>query len=128
MKSAIQKERSKKLLISQKQEVDAEVDAEIESEKERLTTIKRSLSLKQKRSKELKDKINAIVDNKKITITEHAIVRYFERVCGFDVKKITTGLMSKELESTIISMGGKGEYKCDGYTLVVKNNAIVTIK
>jgi hypothetical protein len=88
----------------------------------------RELALKVKRSKELQEKIKNILSSDTLEITEHAMVRYFERVCGYDLEVIKQGIVSQELKAKAMALGTNFETQCDGYTVVVKNSRIVTIK
>lgn len=84
----------------------------------------RNYSLKLKEIKSMEQELEKIRTSE-IKVTEHAIVRYFERVLGFDIEaieqKLTQGLDAHE---TI----GSGTYPNDDFKVVVKNNHIVTVK
>lgn len=78
-------------------------------------------SLKQK-EKEHQDASDGIV------VTEHAIIRYFERVLGFDVEKIKRQMIPEKTRNQIKVMKsglfpeGNGKYK-----LRVRDGTVVTL-
>lgn len=61
-----------------------------------------------------------------LTISDHAIVRYFERALGFNIQKIKEELLTDELKERI-EVVGDGAYKSGDYNLIVRNNIVVTI-
>ena len=79
---------------------------------------------KEKLEKELKE-----MEKTKLKVTEHAMLRYFERVLGYDLEKISSDIVSQV--SSVQSTLGDGKYPCeiDGFKFqtVVKVDNIVTI-
>ena len=74
--------------------------------------------------------LNKIIQNtkeKKIIITEHAIVRYFERVQGYDIEEIKQLICTEELQKNIKTLGD-GKYPVNKFNVVVKNNTIITVE
>jgi hypothetical protein len=71
--------------------------------------------------------INKINDMNKgeLRVTEHAIIRYFERVLGFNIEEIEENIIlgvseaQKEL--------GNGTYPSENFKVVIKENTVVTI-
>ncbi len=62
-----------------------------------------------------------------ITVTDHAIIRYMERVLGLTMEDLKKDIVSEKLKA----MAGKmqsGNFTIDGKELVMRNRAIVTIK
>lgn len=60
-------------------------------------------------------------------MSEHALVRYFERVKGFNIKDIEDELLNENLIKMVETLGN-GTFPNDNYSLVIKDNVIVTIK
>jgi len=58
-------------------------------------------------------------------ITDHALVRFLERVKGFDLQAFRDEILTPERIAAINS--GVVGFKCDGYQFKVENNKIVTI-
>ena len=89
----------------------------------------KSLEKTVKDKKELKSKllkINNRQTSNNISITEHALIRYIERVAGMDLKGLKDIIIPREMSTKIIAMGD-GKYTQDGYTLTVKDNTVITI-
>jgi len=61
-----------------------------------------------------------------IIVTEHAFVRYFERILQYNLEEVRSWILSPHLLSQIKAMGD-GTYKCANFRAVVKNNTIVSI-
>lgn len=62
-----------------------------------------------------------------IIVTEHAILRYLERVYEIDIEAVKSEIVADS--HSAIAFMGSGELKRPaGFTLVIKNNSIVTIK
>lgn len=63
--------------------------------------------------------------NKEIRVTEHAILRYCERVLKINVEEIKNKIMKEE--DKIRLLGGNTKIKKDNYSIVVKDYNIVTV-
>jgi len=59
------------------------------------------------------------------SISDHAILRYLERIGGVDVEGLRTKLLTPELQSAMRSQANK--YTCDGITYMLRDNTVVTI-
>lgn len=57
-----------------------------------------------------------------VHISEHAIVRYFERVEGYDIEEVM-----KRIVGNFENKGGVGKYKSGDLILVVDGDTIVTL-
>ena len=96
-----------------------------------------------KNVKDIESSINALkvdnISNKSITVTEHAILRYLERVEGIDMEAVKKSIVS-EKTLQMISKLGPGYYPCDAspvwknsyrprttFRIRVKDNAVVTV-
>lgn len=60
-------------------------------------------------------------------VTEHAIFRYFDRVLGFDIDDIKDKIMDEPTKKLIATMKS-GKFPREGFKIVVKNGAVVTIE
>lgn len=58
-------------------------------------------------------------------VTMHALLRYAERVCGFDIVKATLALSSPEVQRAILY--GADAVVADGVKVVLKGSAVVTV-
>lgn len=58
-------------------------------------------------------------------ITDHAVVRYMERVKGVDMRRLRTEILPHERRGLL--KAGPGRNKCDGYELICNGGGVVTI-
>lgn len=75
----------------------------------------------------LKKRVDEFSKETKITVSEHALLRYIERVNGVDLNAIREKILTSSLVSSIKAMGN-GKHPLDGCRAVVVNNTIVTIE
>lgn len=81
--------------------------------------------------KQLSDKIKKLEDNsnKDLVISEHAILRYLERIIGLDLNKLKKEIITNELKEVVKDWGSdSGSFIKKGVEYVIKNNVIITIK
>jgi len=74
---------------------------------------------------QIQDKIKNISNKpKKIVVTEHATLRFIERVKGINIETINKEILDKigNIENT-----GSVTIKADNYRIVIKNNSVVSI-
>lgn len=79
--------------------------------------------------KQIKKQIEDLENVKDIQLSEHAILRYLERVEGFDIDKIQNIIITEELKEQVETLGGNGVFPLGktGNTIRLKNYTIVTI-
>lgn len=77
--------------------------------------------------KELNTQLSLLIDKKEIRLSEHAVLRYFERVEKRDLLEIEKEIITDELKNTVKLLGGTAEIKRKGYTIIIKDYIIVTI-
>lgn len=64
---------------------------------------------------------------KDVVVTEHAIIRYLERVMGLDLDQLKSEILSDSLKHQVKAMGN-GKYPIgNGVKIVVKDNAVVSV-
>jgi hypothetical protein len=82
----------------------------------------------EKDKSELKKIITKItgISKKEIIISEHAILRYVERVIGIDLEEIKEKIIPKNSRDTIKKIGD-GKYPIDSHTIVIKNGVVVSV-
>lgn len=78
--------------------------------------------------KDLEEKIKSLEQPKEITVTEHALIRFFERALGFDMDDIKDKIVEDNLKQLVEQLGDSGKYphSC-GVQLVLKDKMIVTV-
>ena len=87
----------------------------------------RFLASKKKAIENIKSQIQAISTNKEITISEHALLRYLERVSKVDTEAVKKDIITPELIKMVETLGGNGKYLVDNITLVMRDYVVTTI-
>jgi hypothetical protein len=70
------------------------------------------------------------ISNQSITVTEHAILRFLERVKGIDMEEVKKEIVSPLTLMQIKALGSgyyPGEYEDTSFKVRVKDNAVVTV-
>jgi hypothetical protein len=60
-------------------------------------------------------------------VTEHAMLRYFERVLGYDLEEIR-GMILNDQARAYIEQFGTGKIPCGGFRIVVQDRVVVTVE
>jgi predicted nucleic acid-binding Zn-ribbon protein len=103
-----------------------EADAQVITE--RVKTDQREVSQKMKRANDLRKQIQRLEGNGEIKVTEHAILRYLERVEGLDLKAIEEKIITDQIRELVRELGGSGEFPSnEGFLVRMKNYTIITI-
>jgi hypothetical protein len=87
----------------------------------------KELAVKQRSIQSLKNAISQMNHTDKVKISEHALLRYFERVLGFDLKEVEQWILTDEVQNMIKTLGGNGKYPNEKFTVVMKNYTVTTI-
>lgn len=85
------------------------------------------ISTKERQIKEVEQKIHTLKGaNENIIVSEHAIIRYLERVYQLDLEKIKREILPDTIaqQAKII---GNGRYGVVDHTLLIKDNVVVTV-
>lgn len=88
----------------------------------------KELAVKAQSARTIKKAIDNIAKNAETEISEHAYLRYFERVLGFDLVDIKQKILNDRVKNMITTLGDTGKYPMDEYLLVLKDNTVITIK
>ena len=78
--------------------------------------------------KKERNRINDEIENMKkgeLKVTEHAMLRYFERILGFDLEAIEEKILEPISEAQ--KKLGSGTYGCQDFKVVIKENTIITV-
>jgi chromosome segregation ATPase len=76
----------------------------------------------------LKDQIQNFENkNNKPRVSEHAIIRYFERVKGYNLEEIEKEILSEEVLTLVDKLGGTGGYPNKDFQVFMKNYTVTTI-
>lgn len=104
----------------------AKAEAEANSAKEEVRTAQKREADARKLVFDLKQQIEKL-EGKSPIITEHALLRYFERVLEYDLEAITRGLLTEQAVAMIAAIPN-GKVPSVGCRLVVKDGVVVTIE
>jgi hypothetical protein len=89
----------------------------------------KELEVKNKIIFDLKSKIKTYEASAKLNpkVSEHALLRYLERVKGIDIKSCEQEILNKKVLEMIETLGGNGSFPNENFKLVMKDNVVVTI-
>jgi hypothetical protein len=62
------------------------------------------------------------------TVTDHAMIRYIERVMGIDMEALKARILTPETRAFIDQFGSGKFPVAPGYRLVVKNRVVITVE
>ena len=63
-----------------------------------------------------------------LKVTDHAVVRYLERILGYDIDLIRDAIATKAIKAQIKKLGPNGEFINGNHRVVIKNSTAVTVK
>lgn len=121
--STIKDDRLIKGLTSQLQKLTGESEAL----KNELSNKNKEYQSKLQAIKNLKSEIDKLSKDTTVKVSEHAIVRYFERVKGYNIAEIEKDILSDEVLNLISQLGENGKFPNNGFHVVLKNNTVTTI-
>lgn len=95
--------------------------------KNSLNNIQKDYKTKLDQIKRIEDQINELKFDGNITVSEHAIIRYLQRVEGLDISKVKQSILTDKVKEMIETLGGSGKYPNQDFQVVVKNHTVTTI-
>lgn len=103
----------------------------IELEKNNLNaqkkTLQNEISIKEKQLKKHKEELEKLqLHSGTFIVSEHAIIRYLQRVYKLDLEKLENEILTTELKDKIKTYGS-GSYNLDEFGIKVVDNVVVTI-
>jgi len=102
------------------------IEGEISSLRKEKSFVDQNISLKEKQKKEIMKKISSLKE-KDINVSEHAMLRYIERVIGIDLNDIKSKILTDDIRTKIETFGN-GTYSNEEFKVIVKDNTIVTVE
>lgn len=104
-----------------------EARASMKALKENKKTLEDKIKLEQSTI----DKLTAEIDklkkkSNKIVVSEHALLRYFERVMKFDLEEIKKKVLPETLDAPVKTLGS-GTYPTETHKVRIKDGVVVTI-
>lgn len=106
----------------------AKANGDYEALKIQVENIQKNLSSKKDEIKGLVAKIKRLEHPTDLEVSEHALLRYFERVLGFDLNSIKSKILDDEVRRLSGLLGENGIYpNKENVRVVVKNNIVTTV-
>lgn len=106
----------------------SKLQAECEVIKKEIEIKNEELKQKTKVINDIKSEIIKLQTKGELKITEHALVRYLERVEKLDIKEIENKIINDNVK-TLVAKFKQGTFPSgQGFSVVVKDNVIVTIQ
>ena len=120
--------------INSTQEIKS-INTQIKQLESNLNALNEDVKTKQKAASAMSNRVAALKEKllhiqthtSRPIISEHALLRYLERVKGVDMEELKNEILDNNTVSQI-KFAGSCSIKKENYTLVVKNNTILTIK
>lgn len=103
----------------------ARVKAERETLLAQRKELDRKFSLNSKTIRELEAKIESM-KVRDLTVSEHAFLRFFERVLGYDLRQIEVQMVSPSIKELYAKLGD-GEYPGNGFKVRIRNGTVITV-
>lgn len=76
----------------------------------------------------LEAEIKAFQEHKELIVSEHALLRYIERVMGIDLESVKQGIVEQATPQYDLFGRVDGKYPIECGRVVVSNNTIVTVE
>jgi len=105
----------------------SKVNLEIQSLKAQQKLLQSSMEKQLSQLKKYQEELLALqMDSGEIIISEHAILRYLERVYKLDVTKLYEEIVTPQAQEQIKRFGN-GTYSVDDFSIKVVDNVVVTV-
>ena len=121
--SRIKKDRIIKGLKSQIKKLEGEA----ESIKIEVSNKQREYNAKLNQAKNIQEELDKLDNDKTLRVTEHAIVRYLERVKGVNISEIEKEILNSDVLKMVNTLGGTGGYPTNGFKVLIKDYTVTTI-
>lgn len=103
------------------------LQGELEGLKTEITSRQRELSMKTTQLIDIQTQLTTLVRPTKFQVSEHAIIRYYERVCGVNFHELEKEILSDQVLAMAQTFGGSGTFPNGEYHVVMKEGTVVTI-
>jgi chromosome segregation ATPase len=103
------------------------ISADVSALKMDVSNKQKELNQKRKTIEQLKKTIESLKHNGEIKVSEHAILRYLERVKGLDVSEIEKEILTQDVLGLIEKLGGSGKYPVNEFQIVMKDYTVTTV-
>lgn len=102
------------------------LDERLEQMEEQYKRLGKMIETAVRERQEIEDNISRLKRRNKLIVSEHAILRYLERVEGMDIDAIKDKIVTEEIVNSY-EVAGDGKYNLNGFTLVINEKIITTI-
>lgn len=105
------------------------LEEKIKSLKSEENVLTKNITITSQKLSEVKSSIaNIKNNNKNIIISDHAIVRYVERVIGINLEEIESKICPEATRSQIRAFGsGSYQVNSNEFTIKIKDNVVITL-
>ena len=104
------------------------LEAEHNAALEELRAVSRKESTLKSQLENLKQQVKALkMAMTDPIVSEHAMLRYIERVLGIDLEDLKARILTEEMKKQIF-LFQSGTFPGDGFKAVVKDNVVLTVK
>lgn len=112
-----------------------QIKTQLPALRDKSTELSKEIALKQKENqkivnqlKKMEDELKELEDCPELKVSEHAILRYFERVKGYDINAIESEILSSEVMNMTKTLGDTGKFPHkEGFTVVMAKGTVTTI-
>lgn len=124
---------SEQLRLKKLQTLEAEAKNILYVVKEQQRDASRKVNQASERLKEVRNEIRQLTVENSVLVSEHAILRYFERVLGYDLEKIKSVIVPPQTQQQIEHFGGgtfpisNNNNNLPPFKIRVRNNTVVTV-
>ena len=108
------------------QVIQTKTQDEIAHLKKEQKLINQEIHLKLQQLQSLDKEISKLMQSNTLTVSEHAIIRYLQRVYKLDLKKIEQEILTDDIKKQV-KLFGSGTFKSEDFSVKVKDNVVVTI-
>lgn len=112
-----------KSLETQKKSLDSQLKIKFQE----LENTKAIISKLQSQKDKISHQIKSFENSDKIIVSEHAIIRYMERVKGISISEIESEIISENVLKLVETLGKTGSYPNGNFKLIIKNGIVTTI-
>ena len=105
----------------------SKLEAEVSVVKQEIKIKRDELQRKEKHIAELHAKIKKLQNKGGLKVSEHAIVRYLERVKGIDMEQLENEIANDQVKE-LVTKFKQGTFPAGNFSVVVKDNTVITIQ
>lgn len=93
-----------------------------------LEVLRKKIESEKKTQESIKRQIDALKASEELVVSEHALLRYFERVLGFDLKDVARKVLPQDVEDRIKVLGDGVFPTGPGTRVKVFDGTVVTLE